>query len=77
MPLVGYLKSALVGIAGAIVAVALFLAVMVGFVAWRIDTPESAMTAVIVGADQVLLAAVVGFGLGLWWTRKRRRAIRP
>ena len=68
----GYLKSALVGIAAAIVAVALFLAAMLGFVAWRFDTPESGMVAVIVRPDQVLLAAVVGFILGLWWSRSRR-----
>lgn len=71
-----YLKRALVGIAAAMAAVALFLAAMLGFVAWRFDTPESGMVAVIVRPDQVLLAAVVGFILGLWWSRNHKPAHR-
>ena len=38
-----YLKSAVVGLAGAVVAVAAFLAALMGFVAWRLDTPESSV----------------------------------
>ena len=69
------MKSALAGIAGAILAVALFVAIMVGFVAWRVETPESGVVAVILRSEQVLLAAVMGFVFGLWWARRRRRGI--
>ena len=72
-----HVKTALAGLAGAIAAVAVFLAAMIGFVAWRLDTPESGMVAVIVRPDQVLLAAVAGFVAALWWSRNRRKSKSP
>jgi hypothetical protein len=68
-----YVKSLLIGIAAAIIAVMVFLAVLLGIANWRIDAPEALLIAVVVRPDHVFLVAVIGFALGFWWSLRKQR----
>ena len=73
-----YLKSALAGLAAAIIAVVILVAALIGFVNWRLEPPPpGGMVAIIVNPYQALLAAAIGFGIGFWWNvRRQRRRVR-
>jgi preprotein translocase subunit SecG len=64
-----YLKSALVGILTAVVAVAILVAVLL-----RISYSEGSGALFINIAEwQILAAALAGFGAGFWWRLRRLR----
>ena len=64
-----YLKSALVGVLTACVGVLITLAVLV-----RMEYSDgSGAIFLFVNSWQILTAAIVGFGIGCWWTLRRAR----
>jgi hypothetical protein len=69
-----YLKSVLAGIAGAMIAIVMLAAVLLSIAYWLIEpAPGSLVTAVIVSPSQLLLAAGIGFALGLWRSVRKQR----
>lgn len=72
-----HFKTVLAGIAGAVIAVVILCAALLGYVYWRIEPANKGLTAVIVSAGQLFLATTIGFALGCWWSvRKQRFRIR-
>ena len=65
-----YLKSALVGVFTALFAVIIVVLAMTRF--WMSE--GSGATFVVIDSWQILLAALVGFAAGFWWTLRRARA---
>ena len=65
-----YLKSALVGVFAALLAVIIVVLAMTRF--WMSD--GSSVTFIVIDSWQILLAALVGFAAGFWWTLRRARA---
>jgi hypothetical protein len=64
-----YLKSALVGLLTACVAVLITVAALV-----RVEYSDGSGAAYAsVNSWQILIAATVGFGVGCWWTLRRAR----
>jgi hypothetical protein len=62
-----YLKSVLAGIAGAMIAIVMWAAVVLSIASWLIEpAPGSLITAVIVTPSQLIFAAGIGFVLGFW-----------
>ena len=72
-----YLTSLLGGIAWAIIAIVIVVAVLLGISYWFIEPPAGTlMTAVLLTHSHILLAAGIGFALGFWRSlRKQRRGI--
>ena len=73
-----YFKSLLAGMAGAIIAIVLWVVVLLGISHRFIEPPAGTlMTAIVLPLSQLLLAAVIGFALGFWRSvRKQRHRIR-
>jgi hypothetical protein len=73
-----YLRSAAAGVAASVFAVAVVLCVQVLTVALRMawESRSSASGGIgfvtITPGLPVMIAAVVGFGLGFWWVRRKR-----
>ncbi len=69
-----YLKSVIAGIAGAIIAIVILAAVLLGIAYWIVEpVPGSLVTAVIVTPNQLFLAAAIGFALGFWRSIRKPR----
>ena len=66
-----YLKGMLAGIASAILSLVLFATAMLGFVAWRIEVPETGVTAVIVRPELIFTVVIMAFALSFWLSVRR------
>ena len=65
-----YLKSALVGVCTALLAVIIVVLAMT-----RLSMSEGSSAAfILIDSWQILLAILVGFAAGFWWTLRRARA---
>jgi hypothetical protein len=64
-----YLKSALVGVLTACVATLITVAALI-----RLEYSDGSGAAFVsVSSWQILTAAIIGFGIGCWWTLRRAR----
>jgi hypothetical protein len=80
------LRHVAAGALGAILGVAAFLIGMIGislgptFLETSLDGPNTTGAggvAIVVNSGSVIIAAVLGFGLGYYWSRRRAKAARP